>query len=59
MVATGSGYACGEDFPCFQYETFEDFKILIIHEFDFIFAENAILSPGEVEFLLVFRCTGA
>jgi hypothetical protein len=58
MVSAGSCNACGENFSRFQHKTFEDFKILVIHELDFIFAEDTILSPGEIEFFLVFGCAG-
>jgi hypothetical protein len=59
MITACTGDTCGKDLSRFQHETFEDFIVFIVHEFDFIFAEDTILSPGEVEFLLIFRSTGA
>jgi len=44
VVAAGSGHPGRKNFAGLQHEIFKDFIILIIDEFDFIFAKKTILS---------------
>jgi hypothetical protein len=59
VIAAGACYTGGQDFTGFQGKTFQLFVVLVVDEFDFVFAKDTVLPAGEIELFLVFRGVGA
>jgi hypothetical protein len=54
VIVAGTGYSCRQDFPGFQGEILQDLIAFVIDKSDFIFAKDAELSAGEIEFFREF-----